>query len=158
MSGSQSSKRAVREPGGANVLRQMGVVIIVAVVWAALFAAYLDVTRARWPAYAHGGPQEFNAPADLSNVGYASHVQPLLNRRCVKCHGGEGEQEGLVLTSYQSVLDGSFNGPVVEPGSAEDSLLVEMIADAKMPKNEPHLLPGEIRRIVAWVDAGAQEN
>jgi hypothetical protein len=51
-----------------------------------------------------------------------------------------------------------FNGPVIEPGNAEASYLVELITEGEMPKKEPRLLPGEVRTITDWVNAGAPDN
>lgn len=102
---------------------------------------------------------------ESADVSFANDVLPILERRCVKCHGGvdpeEGErriEEGLVLQTHEEILAGSWNGPVVEPGNVEDSYLVEQIETGEMPKNEPRLLPGEIRVIKAWIEAGAPNN
>ncbi len=111
-------------------------------------------------------PTETPAPASGQDTGvsFAADVLPILERRCVKCHGGltdEGElriEEGLRLTSHADVLAGSWNGPVVEPGDVEDSFLIEQIVTGEMPKREPRLLPAEIRAIQAWVEAGAPDN
>jgi hypothetical protein len=56
------------------------------------------------------------------------------------------------------LLAGSFNGPVIEPGNAEDSYLVELIVSGEMPKRAPRLLPAQIRAIVDWINAGAPDN
>jgi hypothetical protein len=91
-------------------------------------------------------------------VSFSEDVLPILQRRCVKCHGGERTEEGLILKSYADVMAGSWNGPVIEPGSAADSFLVEQIVSGKMPKKGPRLLPAEIRHISDWIDAGAPDN
>lgn len=51
-----------------------------------------------------------------------------------------------------------MNGPVIEPGDVENSYLIELIVEGKMPKKEPRLLPAQIRAITAWVEAGAPDN
>jgi len=91
-------------------------------------------------------------------VSFAGDVLPILQRRCVKCHGGEKTEEGLILRTYADAMAGSWNGPVIEPGSAEGSFLVEQIVSGKMPKREPRLLPSEIQAISDWIDAGALDN
>ena len=83
---------------------------------------------------------------------------PILERHCVQCHGGNKTEEGLVLKTYADVLAGSWNGVVVEPGSAEGSLLLKQIVSGKMPKKGPRLLPSEIQAIRDWIDAGAPDN
>ncbi|MDH3674091.1 MAG: hypothetical protein OES12_01240, partial [Anaerolineae bacterium] len=102
--------------------------------------------------------------ADAEVVSFSEDVFPIIERRCVKCHGGPKDdgtlriEEGLKMTSYADILAGSWNGSVIEPGSAEDSYLVEQIVTGEMPKKEPRLLPGEVRLIRAWIDAGAPDN
>jgi hypothetical protein len=97
-------------------------------------------------------------------VSFAGDVFPILERRCLKCHGGPKEdgslriEEGLDMRTHASLLEGSWNGPVIEPGDAEASYLIEQIVSGKMPKREPRLLPGEVRIITDWVNAGAPDN
>lgn len=103
-------------------------------------------------------------PAGQSGVSFANDVFPIIERRCIKCHGGPKDdgtlriEEGLDLRTYAGLLEGSFNGPVIEPGNAGESYLVEQIVSGDMPKREPRLLPGEIRIITDWVNAGAPDN
>lgn len=91
-------------------------------------------------------------------VSFSQDVLPILNRVCVKCHGGEQTEEGLALSTYADVIKGSFNGPVIAPGNSKASLLIDLITQGKMPKRGPKLLPAEIRLITQWVDAGAPNN
>ncbi|MCB0155359.1 MAG: hypothetical protein KDF65_11240, partial [Anaerolineae bacterium] len=60
--------------------------------------------------------------------------------------------------TYEGILAGSYNGPVVEPGNVEDSYLIEQVVTGEMPKREPRLLPGEVRTLSEWVAAGAPNN
>jgi mono/diheme cytochrome c family protein len=96
--------------------------------------------------------------ADGGIVSFSADVLPILERRCVKCHGGEKTEDGLRLTNHAEVLAGSWNGPVIEPGNAADSYLIEQVESGEMPKNEPRLLPAEIRTLTDWVMAGAPDN
>jgi hypothetical protein len=91
-------------------------------------------------------------------VSFSRDVKPILDRVCVKCHGGEETKEGLVLKSYAELMAGSFNGPVVVPGDTANSLLIELITNGKMPKKGPKLLPAEIRAFTNWVAAGAKND
>lgn len=126
----------------------------------------LTATASSLPTETPASPTEIpTAPALLSAgaVSFKNEVFPIFERRCIKCHGGvnNGEQrveEGLKLTSYEEIMAGSMNGPVIEPGNVENSYLIEQIVTGKMPKKEPRLLPAEIRLITAWVEAGAPNN
>lgn len=102
-------------------------------------------------------------PATLASshgttVSFTHDVLPLLESRCKNCHGGNRIEEGLVLLSYADIMKGSQNGPVVTPGSADHSLLVEMLVDQKMPKRGPKLTPAQIQPIIDWINQGALEN
>ena len=99
------------------------------------------------------------APSDsTAAVSFSADVLPIFERRCIKCHGRDKTEDGLRLTSHTEVLAGSWNGPVVEPGNAADSYLIEQVESGEMPKNEPRLLPAEIRTLTDWVTAGAPDN
>jgi len=122
-------------------------------------------TPAPEPTPTEARPANTPAPVEESDqVSYRQDVLPILERRCIKCHGGTRDdgsvriEEGLDLRTYASLLAGSFNGAVIEPGNAEASYLVELINEGEMPKNEPRLLPAEIRAITDWVQAGAADN
>ena len=103
-------------------------------------------------------PPATPSQADSNTVSFARDVQPIFNRVCVKCHGGEEVKEGLVLKTYVEIMAGSDNGPVIAPGDPANSLLIDLITRGEMPKQGPKLLPGQIRIITDWVAAGAVNN
>lgn len=91
-------------------------------------------------------------------VSYSSDVLPILQSRCVNCHGGDRTEEGLVMTSYAAIMTGSDNGLVVTPGDAENSLLAELIVSQEMPKRGPKLTPPQVQIIIDWINQGALDN
>jgi len=106
-------------------------------------------------------PQPF-PPTQASNQGatvsFATDIQPLLKNRCGNCHGGNKTEEGLNLLSYEAIIKGSDNGPVINAGAADDSLLVEMVATLEMPKRGPKLTPPQLQLIIDWINQGALDN
>ena len=100
-------------------------------------------------------PTEEQAGSELS---FAQDVLPILESRCVQCHGSSRSEGDLLLNTYEAVMAGSSEGPVVVPGDAAHSLLVELIVSGRMPRRGPTLIPGEIEAITRWVDGGALEN
>ena len=98
------------------------------------------------------------ASAATTGISFANDVLPILQSRCVNCHGGNQTQKGLALKSYDSVMAGSENGAVVIPGDANNSLLVQMIQNGKMPKRGPKLTPSQLQVIVDWINQGALNN
>jgi hypothetical protein len=98
------------------------------------------------------------APSVKTEVSYAKDVRPILESRCGSCHMGEFVSEDLHMDTYESLMEGSDNGPVIVPGEADESLLVEKITEGKMPKRGPKLTPVQIQTIKDWIDAGALNN
>ena len=97
--------------------------------------------------------------SNAATISFTNDVNQILQSRCVICHGGSrGTEEGLNLTSYESLIAGSDNGPVIIPGDAEASLLVELITKQEMPKRGPKLTPPQIQLITDWVTQGALNN
>ena len=102
-------------------------------------------------------PTEASA-ADSAGVSFANDVFPIIDSRCANCHGGERIEEGLVMLTYADIMAGSDNGLVIVPGDPANSLLVELIANQKMPKRGPKLTPPQVQTITEWVAAGAPNN
>ena len=107
-------------------------------------------------AISHSGSTEA-APTN-ANVSYAKDVRPILESRCRKCHMGKHVSEGLDMNTYETFLAGSQNGPVIVPGDANDSLLIQKVTEGKMPKRGPKLTPAQIQIITDWINAGALNN
>jgi uncharacterized membrane protein len=93
-----------------------------------------------------------------ATVSFANDILPLIESRCINCHGGDRTEEGLVLRTHADILAGSDNGPVITPGDATNSLLVELVTTQKMPKRGPKLTPPQVQLITDWVNQGALDN
>lgn len=97
-------------------------------------------------------------PVQSATVSFANDVLPIIESRCISCHGGNRTEEGLDLKTHTSIMAGSDNGLVVVPGDATNSLFVEMVATQKMPKRGPKLTPPQIQLFTDWVNQGALDN
>ncbi|MBI3168408.1 MAG: hypothetical protein HYZ22_08020 [Chloroflexi bacterium] len=91
-------------------------------------------------------------------ISYASQVMPIFETKCIKCHGVETKKEGLDMRTYDDLITGSRNGPVLTPGDAVNSLLVQLIERGKMPNRGPKVTPEELQVIMDWVNQGALNN
>ena len=97
--------------------------------------------------------------APSGGISFANDIQPLLQNRCVNCHGGNrGTEEGLDMTSYANLIAGSDNGPVIIAGNADGSLLVQLVVEQEMPKRGAKLTPSQVQLIIDWVNQGALDN
>jgi hypothetical protein len=181
-------RASVERATGSQILRQLGVIAIVLVVWTGLLVGYVSLTGGPAetaavdtpsPTATVAPPTEGTVPPTSeaaqpeptptpspeveestlpSTVSFSQDVLPIFESRCFQCHGPSRTEGGLVLTDYQAVLAGSSDGPVIEPGSADDSVLVDLIVSGEMPRRGPNLLPGEIEAIIEWINAGAPDN
>lgn len=93
-----------------------------------------------------------------ATVSFANDVLPLLDGRCSSCHGGNRTEEGLSIRSYTELMAGSEGGPVIVPGDASNSLLIQLVSEGKMPKRGPKLTPDQVQMISDWVNQGALDN
>ena len=110
---------------------------------------------------AHGEAQSSHTKADVS---FSEDVTPILEGKCVICHGGPDENGAITkemeldLTSYDALMVGSEFGPMGEPGNAEDSVLWMMIEVGDMPQEGEPLTTEELEVIKTWIAEGAQNN
>lgn len=99
-------------------------------------------------------------------VSFVEDVGPILQKHCAECHvaGGQGARaSGFRMDSYQSIMDGTRFGPVVEPGSAMTSSLYLLVSGKgeltiSMPHGKAPLSAEEVETIRVWIENGAAEN
>ena len=94
-----------------------------------------------------------------AEVDYRRDVKPILQTRCVSCHGPRRQQGGLRLDTAAALRRGGNEGPALIAGQAAVSLIVLRVTDpdpdARMPQEAKPLLPREIRILRSWIDSGA---
>lgn len=92
---------------------------------------------------------------------YGARVQPILSQHCVGCHGPSKHKAKLRLDSYDGVMRGSKDGPVIKVGNPQASELFHRVTlpptdDDFMPaEHKPPLSPNEVRRLAIWISSGA---
>jgi hypothetical protein len=93
-----------------------------------------------------------------SDQHFAAKVRPLLESRCVSCHGSEKVKGGLRLDSRAAVLMGGDSGPAVVAGNPKESLLLQAVMHAKpdleMPPKEK-LTVADVAVFEKWIRDGA---
>jgi hypothetical protein len=108
----------------------------------------------------------FMLAACEKQVSFSIDVMPILEAKCLSCHA-EGEKgyeaSGLSVESYEQLMKGTRQGPVIEPGYSYFStiqIVVEHRADpsSSMPRDSVKLSNQEIQIIGEWIDQGARNN
>ena len=74
------------------------------------------------------------APAAAQRpVAFATDVRPLLEAKCLGCHGEKLKLSRLDLRTRESALEGGVHGPSLVPGQAEKSRLYRRVAGLEEP-------------------------
>ncbi|MCK9243731.1 MAG: hypothetical protein M0R34_01730 [Candidatus Marinimicrobia bacterium] len=104
---------------------------------------------------------------ETGQVSYATDIDQKIFRsaryNCIGCHTSALSPH-LDLTTYDGLMAGSDNGPVVEPGNADNSFMYEKISQEtpsrgiRMPQGGPYLNSVEIKMIEDWINQGAKDN
>ncbi len=106
------------------------------------------------------------ASAAAAQVSFKEDVFPIIEIRCLECHqpGGDGfEASGLDMRTYEGLMTGTKNGPMITPGNAVDSNLLAVIDhrtsdEIWMPHNKKQLSKCERQAFRFWVVQGARDN
>ena len=93
-----------------------------------------------------------------ATVDFASDIRPVLEQKCLSCHGGALTLSGLDLRSREAAITGGASGTALVPGNAEQSRLYRRVAGLEqpaMPMQSAPLGAAEMARVKQWIDAGA---
>jgi uncharacterized membrane protein len=87
-------------------------------------------------------------------VSFRAFVAPVLTTKCVPCHSGEQPKKGVLLSSYEGVMQ------QVVAGNAAESELYEVISGPtpEMPPGQPPLPERTVQLIRDWINQGAKNN
>ncbi len=99
-------------------------------------------------------------PAALNQkVDYDTHIHPIIQNSCAKCHLGGKAKGGFRMDTRDELLRGGETGAAISPGNGAKSHLVELVSgldpDKIMPNKGRRLTTQEIALIRTWVDQGA---
>jgi hypothetical protein len=94
-------------------------------------------------------------------VDYSTEVKPILNKRCISCHGGVKKSGGISFLFREELLTTGESGKAaVVPGKPGQSEIIHRInhpdPEIRMPPEGPPLTPEEIDILTRWVDQGAE--
>src|SRR5258708_12395705 len=95
-----------------------------------------------------------------SPVSFTRDVLPILSNNCFACHGPDEQQRKTRF--HFDTREGAFaKRGVIEPGNADESLLIEMVTHPNPKQRMPPLESGhtltdkQISVLRKWIDSGA---
>lgn len=101
------------------------------------------------------------APSTSGIAEYQTHVQPILQANCYRCHGGMNRRGGLQMQTRAALLEGGKHGPALIPGKPDDSLMLRLIGPGPYPDGLEAMPPkgklseAEAATLRQWIASGA---
>lgn len=101
------------------------------------------------------------AQTDKDLVDFNRDIRPILNQKCIGCHGGVKKGGGVSLQFEADIRVPGKSGKIpIVPGDPAKSELVHRLTtadhDERMPKEKPPLDPAQVQLIERWVKQGAR--
>jgi hypothetical protein len=90
---------------------------------------------------------------------FVQDVAPILEKRCLACHGPAVQTSGLRLDRKEGALAGGYSGKVIVPGDPDASKLIRLVSGTDkivMPPAGPRLSASEIAALRSWISGGAE--
>ncbi len=94
-------------------------------------------------------------------VDFSTDIKPILNQRCIVCHGGVKKNSDLGFLFREDALGATKSGkPAIIPGDANGSELIRRVREhdpeLRMPYEKSPLSEDEIQLLADWIDQGAK--
>lgn len=94
-------------------------------------------------------------------VDFSADVKPILNKKCISCHGGVKAKAGFSVLFREEALAVTESGkPAIIPGDPEGSEMIRRITitdpEERMPYKHEPLSKSEISILKRWIKQGAK--
>ena len=94
-------------------------------------------------------------------VDFNTQIKPIINKKCISCHGGVKKTSGFSLLFKEEALGNTDEGsPAIIPGNSSKSRLIKRLHETdlelRMPFEKPALSEKEIKLFTNWIDQGAK--
>lgn len=105
-----------------------------------------------------------NAPVVTDPIVYTQFIHPILEAKCISCHGEDKQKGALRLDTYAFMLEGGEETACLVPGDIKESSLVTYLHlpeddDLHMPpEGKSQMTAEEIQILEWWVKIGAPES
>ncbi len=93
-------------------------------------------------------------------------LDAIFQKHCLDCHNAKDAEGQLILESYDLLMKGGEDGPVVVPGKSGESILVKSVEGSFEKDGKRKIMPPgakrkkldseEVALVKAWIDAGAK--
>jgi mono/diheme cytochrome c family protein len=113
---------------------------------------------APWALIAADSPAPAGAAAG-KGVDFTRQIRPILEQRCLGCHGEEKQRGSFRLDQGRAALKGGDSGVAIVPGKSAESPLIHRVMGNdgvdRMPPEGEALTPEQVAQLARWIDDGA---
>ena len=104
-----------------------------------------------------GTKSDGSGTKDDSMVSFVNHVGPILVENCGQCHIQQSRGR-YSMNNYDSIKKGSRKGIAVQPGKVDQSRMVQLIANGKMPPRQSgkKVSDEDLATLKTWIEQGAK--
>lgn len=94
-------------------------------------------------------------------IDYNVDVKPIINKKCISCHGGVKKKGGFSLLFQEEAHAATASGkPAIIPGDAANSEMIKRLhakdPEERMPYQSDPLTKDEIAILTRWIEQGAK--
>lgn len=94
-------------------------------------------------------------------VDFNTEVKPIINKKCISCHGGVKKQGGFSMLFHEEALAATKSGkPAIIPGDPDGSELIKRLLskdpEERMPYKHEALNDAEVDIFKRWIKQGAK--
>lgn len=98
--------------------------------------------------------------SNQDKIDFNTQIKPILNKKCISCHGGVKESGGFSLMTREKALAITDAGhAAIVPGNVSGSEFIKRLKyedeELRMPLEGPALAQEEINLLEKWVEEGA---
>src|SRR4051794_6918670 len=106
-------------------------------------------------------PEAHAEPVGQKPVSFINDIAPVLKDNCFACHDAKKKKGKLDMTTFENFRKGGSKDDPIEPGSPEQSVLVDLVtatgAGRMPPKEAGAPLPKDkVDLIKRWIKEGAK--
>jgi len=100
-------------------------------------------------------------PSGDESPDFVKDVWPILESRCIECHGPEKQKAGLRLDTREGLLEGDEGWIPAVAGKVDESYMIERILlpdgdSERMPPKGDRLPDAQVDLLRSWIEAGAE--
>lgn len=94
-------------------------------------------------------------------IDFNAEIRPILNNKCITCHGGVKKNGGFSLLFREEALAKGESGEyAIVPGKPGESEMIKRLThhdpEFRMPLDAPPLSDEEIKKLTTWIKQGAE--